>query len=441
VIDRKLATWVTTVEGRPARLSIRRCRLRVTSGPDAGLEQTFDVQTIRVGSRPEADLVLTDPAVSGVHFEIRLGEHGYRLRDLGSTNGTWVAGLRLRDAYLEAELIHVGRTTLQFEPLDDAADVVLSTEETFGPLVGSSAAMRRLFALLERIAPSDATVLVTGETGSGKDAVAEAIHQRSPRAGGPFIVLDCGALTHQLAESELFGHERGAFTGADTTREGAFEQASGGTLLIDAIDEMSPTLQPKLLGVLERREVRRVGGGQPRPVDVRVIATTRVDLTVAIDRGRFRSDLYYRLAVAQVEVPPLRERQEDIEVLVEHFLAELPEGHKARITPETTALMQRYDWPGNVRELRNVVERSILLGAELGAAELRPNTTEELRIELDVDGPYREARQRAVDEVDRRLVSALLARHEGNLSAAARAAGIDRVTLHKLVQRLGLRRR
>jgi hypothetical protein len=328
--DLGTGTWIApAVDGGPGNLRIRRCRLTVVAGPDTGLAGEFEANVIRVGARRGADLVLTDGKVSRTHFEIRLDARGYRLRDLESTNGTYVGGLRVNDVYVQpGASIYVGDSRLRFDPLDDSVEVALSRADRFGGLVGRSLVMRELFARLAAVAPTDATVLVTGETGTGKELVAEAIHEHSARKGGPFVVLDCGAIPPNLMESETFGHERGAFTGATAVHAGAFERANGGTLFLDEIGELPLEMQPKLLRALERREIRRVGGARVMQVNIRVVAATNRDLAVEVNKGRFREDLYYRLAVAHLAVPPLRERREDIPLLVEHILASLPEGRE-----------------------------------------------------------------------------------------------------------------
>src|SRR5690606_605527 len=323
---------------------------------------------IRVGAQEGCDLVLSDRLVSGHHFEILLDEAGYRLRDLESTNGTFIAGHRVRDVYLNpGTVIYVGESRLRFDPLDESVTVELSEGDRFGDMVGTSVAMRALFARLERIAPSEASVLITGETGTGKELVAEAIHQHSPRASGPFVVVDCGSIPDKLIASELFGHERGSFTGAVSTYAGAFERANGGTVFLDEIGELPLELQPNLLGVLERRQVRRLGSSRGVPLDIRVVAATNRDLAAELNRGTFRSDLYYRPAVVQVRVPSLRERPEDIPVLARHFLELLGGSGRApaRLARETLESLRHHPFPGNVRELRNLIERSVVL-AESG---------------------------------------------------------------------------
>jgi DNA-binding NtrC family response regulator len=448
--DLRTSTWIADgVDGRPSGLRIRRIRLTVVAGPDVGLSRTFEAHVIRVGAQRGADLALTDGKVSRTHFEIRLDAQGYRVRDLESTNGTFVSGLRVHDAYVPpGASIYVGDTRLRFDPLDDSVEVALSSADRYGGMVGRSVVMRELFARLATVAPTDATVLVTGETGTGKELVAEALHEHSPRRGGPFVVLDCGAIPANLMESEAFGHERGAFTGATAAHPGAFERADGGTLFLDEIGELPLEMQPKLLRALEGREIRRVGGAKTLRVNIRVVAATNRDLAVEVNKGRFREDLYYRLAVARVAMPPLRERREDIPLLVEHILAGLPNGRERGPRPETIELMKRHEWPGNVRELRNVIERAVLFDApmrELSVIAPVPAASgaavaEELRVPIDPKVPFKVAKQDLTDEFERRYIRALLEAHGGNISAAARAAGIDRMSIHKILNRLGMAR-
>jgi DNA-binding NtrC family response regulator len=424
----------------------------------------IESSAIRIGARRGNDVQLSDSKVSGLHCEIRLDDRGYRLRDLDSTNGTYVSQLRINDVYIQpGAQIALGSTRLKFDPLGDSVEIELSDTDRFGSMIGRSVKMREMFARLEKLARSDATVLVTGETGVGKELVAEALHDHSPREKGPFVVLDCGSIPPNLIESELFGHERGAFTGATTSYAGAFERAHGGTVFLDEIGELPLAMQPKLLRVLERKEVRRVGGTKTLEVDLRVVAATNRDLGVEVNRGRFREDLYYRLAVARVHVPPLRERKDDLGLLIEHILATTPGGEIASIAQETIDLMMKHDWPGNVRELRNVIERAVLLSespdsedslrrtpaASSGAVKQEPSITStpsqtatsadaSMTVPVDVAIPFKNAKQNVISEFERRYISRLLAQHDGNISAAARAAGIDRMSIHKMLHRLGL---
>src|SRR5450432_2992876 len=304
VDDLRSGTWVTYIGGRATSARLRRCRVEVVNGPDAGLIRDVEAPVIRIGARRGNDVQLSDSKVSGLHCEIRLDDRGYRLRDLDSTNGTYVSSLRINDVYITAgSVIALGSTRLKFDPLGESVEIELADTDRYGSMIGRSVKMREMFARLEKLARTDTTVLVTGETGAGKELVAEALHDNSPREKGPFVVLDCGSIPPNLIESELFGHERGAFTGATGSYAGAFE----------------------------REEVRRVGGTKTLEVDVRIIAATNRDLGVEVNRGRFREDLYYRLAVARVHVPPLRDRKDDLPLLIEHILATTPGGEAAQI--------------------------------------------------------------------------------------------------------------
>src|SRR6476619_630440 len=427
VDDLRSGTWVTYVGGRATSARLRRCRVEVTSGPDAGLVRDVEAPVIRIGARRGNDVQRTDSKVSGLHCEIRLDDRGYRLRDLDSTNGTYVSQLRINDVYIgPGSQIALGGTRLKFEPLGESVEVELADTDRFGSMIGRSVKMREMFARLEKLARTDTTVLITGETGAGKELVAEALHDHSPRGekNGPFVVLDCGSIPPNLIESELFGHERGAFTGATNSYAGAFARAHGGTVFLDEIGELPLAMQPKLLRVLERKEVRRVGANKPIEVDLRVVAATNRDLGVEVNRGRFREDLYYRLAVARVHVPPLRERKDDLPLLIEHILATTPNGETASIAQETIDLMMKHDWPGNVRELRNVIERAVLLAeapehedalrrAPLPEKRSEPSITVTpsqtatsadamMTVPVDVGIPFKAAKQNVISEFERR---------------------------------------
>jgi transcriptional regulator with GAF, ATPase, and Fis domain len=308
--------------------------------------------------------------------------------------------------------------------------------------------MREIFGLVEKIAPTDATVLIEGETGTGKDMIARTLHQLSPRADKPFIVVDCGAVAGTLIESELFGHEKGSFTGAVAARQGAFELAAGGTIFLDELGELSLDLQPKLLRVLEQRELRRVGGQKIIKVDIRVIAATRKDLRSEVEKGKFREDLYFRLNVVPITAPSLRERREDIPLLIDSMLKKLaPDG--AHLTDNTRAALMAHDWPGNVRELRNVIERALALGADPGmlVAPLGNNDHAgsqakgvQLRdqIEFEPGVSFRDTKEKWNELFERRYLTWLIKRADGNISKAARDADMDRKYLHKLLRKYGI---
>jgi transcriptional regulator with PAS, ATPase and Fis domain len=354
----------TKLMPRPERLELPGFELEVIHGPDAGKTYRGAARRVLLGSHPKAELSLTDPYVSRQHARVEVGEGEIVLRDLGSTNGTRIHDTRIREALLhDGAVIELGGTRVRFRAVDTGFSVELAAEDWFEGLVGRSVAMRELFALLARVAPSEATVLVEGETGTGKELVARAIHARSKRAAKPFTVFDCGAMPGALIESALFGHERGAFTGATETMPGVLERADGGTLFLDEIGELAPELQPKLLRALQSGEVRRVGATDDIRVDVRVVAATHRDLERMVAAGTFREDLFYRVAVIRLRVPALRERPDDIPLLAAHFAKEI--GVPASLPQDALdtlfAGLAARDLPGNVRELRNLVERAIVL--------------------------------------------------------------------------------
>jgi transcriptional regulator with GAF, ATPase, and Fis domain len=437
-------TRVARDEG-PATVSLRRCKLVVLSGPERGAEHVVSADVIRVGKAPENDLVVSDETVSRVHFEIVRDAKGYLVRDLKSTNGTFLDGAEIKEAYIRAgSIIAAGAAELKFTPFEERIEILPSEKEQLGPMVGRSRQVREIFGLIERIAPTDATVLIEGETGTGKDMIARTLHQLSRRAAGPFIVVDCGAVAGTLIESELFGHEKGAFTGAATTRQGAFELADQGTVFLDELGELSLDLQPKLLRVLEQRELRRVGGSKTLKIDLRVIAATRKDLRSEVEKGKFREDLYFRLNVVPIVSPPLRERREDIPLLVEQFVRSLG-GPDAALAEGTLDALVAHDWPGNVRELRNVIERAIALGADpgalvapLGDRPLVGRSESSVELSFSPGLSFRDQKERWTEQFERRYVTWLLKRADGNISKAARDADMDRKYLHKLLKKYGV---
>jgi DNA-binding NtrC family response regulator len=428
------ATPVTRVvqrDGRAVRV-VRSAIVEVLRGPDRGLRVEINRPRFVIGAHPENDLTLKDATVSRHHLEVLATPDGYRLSDLGSSNGTFASGLRLGEAHVVgAVVLELGQTTLRLSPDGSEAEVPASPAQSFGALVGRSLPMRELFAQLERVAPTDCSVLIEGETGVGKERVAEALHAGSTRARGPFVVVDCGALAPGLMESELFGHARGAFTGAVSDRRGLIELADGGTLFLDEIGELPQPLQVKLLGALERRRVVPVGAHAARPIDVRVIAATHRDLLRCVNQSQFRAELYYRLAVVRLRVPPLRERLEDLPLLVETCLQQLRaragEEVPAQLSAVALAHLYAQPWMGNVRELFNAVEQAVL---QLPAAPQRS---------APLITPYYSTREQALDDFNRAYFSSLLERSR-NMSQLAREAGLDRRYLLRILERYGLGR-
>jgi DNA-binding NtrC family response regulator len=353
--------------------------------------------------------------------------------------------MRIVEAFIgPGTTLVVGDSAVRFVPLSEAVELPLSPTTRLGGLVGCSPIMRRLFDTIERVAPTETTALITGETGTGKELVAEALHERSQRAGGPFVVLDCGAVPVPLFEDHLFGHEAGAFTGAGRSTEGVFEAASGGTLFLDEVGELPLDAQAKLLRAVETRRVRRVGSDRTIDCDVRLVAATNRNLAAEMNRGNFRADLYFRLAVARLHVAPLRERLEDIELLVEHFLTALGREREVTLPDDFMNWARSQMWPGNVRELRNALERAVTFpggGGPDPAAWTDERPEPAALLDVDVSLPFRESKARVVAEFERRYATRLLDAHGGNLSAVARSAGLDRMSVYKLLDRLRLRGR
>ena len=428
---------VTRQAGAPRELTVAGTTfvLRVESGPAAGRGYTIDAGQpgpLLVGEGPACTIKLGDRLVSRRHASLDVEERGLRLQDLGSTNGTFVHGVRVLDALLKGgELIALGESTLRVE-LPQPSQVEVPGDESFGRALGRSPEMRRLYPVLAKLAASDVPVVIEGETGTGKELLAEVLHEASARRAGPFVVFDCTSLPASLAESELFGHERGAFTGAVSSRSGLFEQASGGTLLIDEIGDLDASLQPKLLRVLERREIRRVGGNEVRRVDVRILAATRRNLDEEVVAGRFRDDLYHRLMVTRVELPPLRRRHGDIALLASRFWREA--GGDGGPPAEALSRWETEHWAGNVRELRNAVARTVALGehATLAAysatarGSLPPPPSSVMDEVLLLRLPLPQARQRVIDAFEQRYVEQVLQEHGGDTARAAAASGIAR---------------
>jgi two-component system response regulator GlrR len=423
-------------------------RLTAVSGPGAGRALAMASALATVGRHATNDLVLDDPQVSGVHLELRRVGERVHVRDAGSTNGTWIGPHRVTEVELASggELL-VGGTLLRIDVDEAATRSAVSALESFGELVGRSASMRELFATLERIAPKNLSVLIQGETGTGKEEVAHAIHAKSPRADKPFVVIDATALPETLTESLLFGHEKGAFTGADRRAVGLFEAAEGGTVFLDEIGELPGAIQAKFLRVLEQHEIKRVGAHESVPVDVRVIAATHRDLRHEIDAGRFREDLFFRLAQVRVMLAPLRDRPEDVEILCQKLLTGIVADAETPLLIEAGALahLAEQPWPGNVRELRNVLARAAALATDglirrvdVAGEGFGFRGTREERTAMDLSGKFAPAKDRAIDRFEAAYLSALMKRCKGNLSLAAREADVARHHLRDLLKKRGL---
>jgi DNA-binding NtrC family response regulator len=449
------------------RTAIRSCLCRVMSSDRVVNEVALGARPVSVGAARECDLVLTDPQVSRQHAELQLCHDGIRVRDLGSTNGTFWQGTRLTEAVVPlGAAVRVGGTTLRFLSADVPA-VAPSERRRFGGMVGQSVTMRELFAVLELAAPSEATVLIEGESGTGKELAARALHDHSARARVPLVVVDCSAISDSLLDSHLFGHVRGAFTGAQSDRKGAFVEASGGTVFLDEIGELSMPAQARLLRVLEAQTVQPVGSDRTVKVDTRVVAATHRDLPRMVEEKQFRFDLFYRLAVVHVAIPPLRERLDDLAELVRHFY----EGRRVDPGPvggANLARMEAYAWPGNVRELRNVLERAWTMAGPGGArfadlklsmdpsglashaaAHAAPARAPAVAMPLvkpgapdpfaiDLGQPFKEAKERWLDVFERRYLEGVFADCDRNISRASLRAGINRRHFRNLLRKHGI---
>jgi DNA-binding NtrC family response regulator len=422
---------------------IDKLALKVVRGAHKGrtLDVPFEAGSLIIGHDASCELVLDDDTLSARHCEIFHDGKAWVLRDLDSTNGVHVDGVRVREAYLHAGArLQLGELELAVQDAGQQR-VPVSAASRFGPLVGASPAMRALFAQLDAIAASPAPLLIEGETGTGKDVAAQAIHQASPRRDGPFVVFDCGAASGALLEGELFGYEKGAFTGATAAREGLVEAAADGTLVLDEIGELPLDLQPKLLRVIERKEVRRLGSNITRPVDVRIIACTLRSLRREAKARRFREDLYFRLSALQIRIPSLRERLLDLPALVDHLLSERGSPRRfGDLSESDQMLLQAHRWPGNVRELRNVIER-LLAFPSAGASQWVEADVITLRSGSPPGSPLAPltvAREQAGAAFERRYLVELMRVTNGSIAEATRISGVSRQFLHRILKRHGL---
>ena len=435
--DRKTAVKKKTEpqsEGR--RLKGWRCR--VISGEETGVEAMIGTVPLMLGASSSCDITLTDATVSRKHAQISLVKDGIQIRDMGSTNGIFYRSSKVESITITSDArIQLGNSEIEIA-LPKTPPIPASTRFRFGGLIGQSLPMRQIFSVLERAGPTDVTILIEGASGTGKEVAARGIHDHSPRADKPFVVVDCCASTEHLIESHLFGHRAGSFTGATSDRKGAFQEANGGTIFLDELGELPLASQGKLLRALEAQTVQPVGSDRPIQVNVRVIAATNRDLEQMVRERRFRFDLYHRLAVVNIRMPSLVDHVEDIPLLIRHFY----EGRgvdSGEISGENLTPLMQYDWPGNVRELRNVLERAWVLSGPNGArfqnlplliggatTEIPPNA-------IDTTLQFKEAKERWIDYYEKRYISAIFAEHGGNISQAAGHAGINRNHFKKLL--------
>lgn len=443
-------------EGRALRLPS--LRVTVTLPNRRSLSVPLELAPLVLGQHAECDIVVSDPKVSRRHCEIRLTENGVFVQDLESRNGTFIRDVEIVSAFVPPGVpVTIGDSAVVVQAAGGSAVVPLSTRGTFGGAVGESLAMRALFAKLERVAVTDETILLLGESGSGKEVLARAIHQHSRRNAGPFVVVDCSAIPASTIEVELFGTVPGAATGA-LNKAGLFEAANRGTIFIDELGELPLELQQKLLRVIEARTIRRLGSTQEQSVDVRIIAATHRNLKNMVAENKFRQDLFYRLSVFETHIPPLRDRKDDIPLLVERFLASRnPPGKVDDLPLETIPMLMGYNWPGNVRELRNALTRLVLFpellhemfASTAGAADVTttlaakaeetPKEHDEAQFDKWLELTLPEAREAVLQELERRYVTAKLRQHDGNISRAAEAMGVSRQLLHRLLDRHGMR--
>jgi transcriptional regulator with GAF, ATPase, and Fis domain len=467
-------------------------KLVVLAGPRCGETISIDASATTIGRDASSQLCIPDHLISRRHCAVELADGECTLRDLGSSNGTYVNGMPVRERRLtHGDRIRAGDSVLLFLQADadgidllpadsrttddrtrliavtgsdpalsspprdrqtgnesqvqalDAPDAIVA-EVLAGrvtlqahDMVGDSAAMLAVYDRIRKVAPRDSTVLICGETGTGKELAARAVHQNSGRAARPFVAVNCAALTESLLESELFGHEKGAFTGAVVTKKGKFEVADGGTIFLDEIGELAPALQAKLLRAVQHQEFERVGGTRPIKVDVRVVAATNQDLQAAVAAGRFRQDLWYRLNVVAITMPPLRAHRADIPMLAAHFAARYGRGRAVELSADAVDALRTYDWPGNVRELENAIERAVVLG---GCNKIVADDLPEAVLESSAARPRDGAAyHQTVLDVKRRLIRDAIERSGGNYTAAARLLGINPTYLHRLVNNLQLR--
>jgi DNA-binding NtrC family response regulator len=438
-----MQTGLVTTGAKP-RAVARSWICRVLNDTGTGSSAVLGARPLQVGADRSCDLILTDPQVSRKHAELSVASDGIRVRDLDSTNGTFCQGARISEIIVAAgSIVTFGGTQVQIESADKPT-LPPSSRNRFGGMVGTSVAMRELYSVLEMASPTEVTVLIEGESGTGKELVARALHDHSARANVPLVVVDCSAIATELLDSQLFGHLRGAFTGASHDRKGAFVEASGGTLFLDELGELPLPSQAKLLRALEDQTVMPVGSDKRIKVDTRVVAATHRNLLEMVSLKRFRFDLYYRLAVVHAHLPPLRDRLEDIPVLIANFYEGRGIDPGPIEGPNLDRLMQNA-WPGNIRELRNVLERAWALSgpdkqafADLILWMQSTPTSPKSGPRVDASMPFKEAKEQWNDEFERVYLEQVFAQCSQNITHAAEHAGINRRHFRTLLRKHGI---
>ena len=422
------ATRVLSFDNAKKRLTTERVDVIVRSPDQGPTKKRVAGDEITIGHHAACDVAVADPYVSRRHCRLMIADGKVKLTDLGSTNGTFVGDARVTQIAMPRQgEFRIGRSFVNYHVATEVEEIEPAKSTRMGTMVGASRAMRELFALIERVGPSQATALITGESGTGKELAARELHRTSARSHKPFVAANCGAIPGNIIESQLFGHERGAFTGAHERTAGLFEQARGGTLFLDEIGEMPLDLQTRLLRVLEEKTVRRVGGQEEIPVDFRLVCATNRDLAALVREGLFREDLLFRIFVIPILMPALCERPEDIPLLARHFASELaPTGRSPSFTDAALARLATHPWPGNVRELRNAIERTLLLTDHdvIEAEDLRV-----VYLDLSDDSSGR------LKEQERAYIMDVLQNCRGNLSHAAKKLGIARTTLQAKIRK------
>lgn len=431
VIDHHQPTRILSFDDESKTLIEDTLTLTVASPNSKRKDVRFSQQEIAFGTHPQSDVVIDDDYVSRQHCKLVLKDDATVLVDLGSTNGTFVDGVRIDKISLNGNgAFKIGKTTVEFGRAALQEHITPSSETRMGEMLGTSRSMREVFSLIERAAPADVTVCIVGESGTGKDLAAKELHQQSVRRDKPFIVLNCGALPPTMIESMLFGHERGAFTGAVEQHPGVFEQADGGTLFLDEIGEMDIGLQTRLLRVLEDKTVRRLGGKEEISVDVRLIVATHRDLKQLIDEELFREDLFYRLYVVPLHLPPLRDRRNDIPQLAEHFVkTHAPKGRNIHLTESAMEKLVAHDWRGNVRELKNTLARTIIMA---------PGDVIKADDVMFISTPYSTPRKESLSGQERDAIVTALKKARGNKTKAAQHLKIARSTISYKIGRYGI---